>query len=158
VIAASHGREHIVRLLLDWPQPVRADSRGGAALLLAVRGDHAGHESIVRMLLDAPLHAARADCNSRGGGALVDAARNGAESIVRLLLDRPLHAPGPRMQRTALHHAVRKGHAGVAELLLARLVPSGDAAAVYALRNAAAAESAEELAQALLALNTGGGS
>jgi hypothetical protein len=37
-------------------------------------------------------------------------------------------------------------------------VPSGDAAAVSALRNAAAAESAEELAQALLALNTGGGS
>jgi hypothetical protein len=93
------------------------------------------------------------DVHEASGAALVAAAAKGHESIARLLLDAPQHAPRADCEGgAALHQAVLNGRHEVAELLLARLVPSGNAAAVAALRRAAAVQGSEELERALAAL------
>ena len=82
-IAAEHGHEELVKLLLDQGAEINAQGRGYGNALQSASGR--GHEQIVRLLFDQG-----ADVNAQGGqhgNALQAALPGGHEQTVKLLLD-----------------------------------------------------------------------
>ena len=116
-VAAFHGREAIVQLLLDKGADVNAQGgRFGNALQAA---SHRGYVAIVQLLLDKG-----AEMNAQGGSfgnALQAAAWCGDEAIVQLLLDKgaDVNAKGGRYGN-ALQAAVYRRRWEIGELLLLR--------------------------------------
>ncbi|KAK7874073.1 hypothetical protein R5R35_004619 [Gryllus longicercus] len=138
MLASKKGHVETVRSLLAAGAEVWAvDPRGEGALERAVRG---GHTAVAALLL-----AHGGDAGTAGGAALALAARLGHEACARLLLPRHVHHRDDADGCTALHHAARAPHAGVARLLLEHgaRVDAANAAGATPLMLAADAGDAE---------------
>jgi hypothetical protein len=116
-LAAEHGHQRMVKLLLDKGADVNAQGGDyGNALQAASKG---GREQIVKLLLDKG-----ADVNAQGrryGNALQAASKGGHEQVVKLLLDKgaDVNAQGG-VYGNALQAASQGGHEAVVKLLLDR--------------------------------------
>ena len=114
-LAAEHGHERMVKLLLDKGADVNAqDGEYGNALRAA---SARGHETVVKLLLDR-----NANVNAQGrryGNALQQASAKGHKAVVKLLLDRgaDVNAQGRRYDN-ALQAASAGGYEAVVKLLL----------------------------------------
>ncbi|KAI0569585.1 ankyrin repeat domain-containing protein [Pyrenophora tritici-repentis] len=114
-LAAEHGHQRMVKLLLDKGADVNAQGGSyGNALQAASEG---GHEAVVKLLLDNG-----ADVNAQGGyysNALYAASSRGHEAVGKLLLDKgaDVNAQGG-YYGNALQAASFEGHEAVVKLLL----------------------------------------
>jgi len=115
--AANHGKEGVIRLLLDHGAQIGASNKEGwTALHIAVWN---GKESVVQLLLD--RGAAIDASNKEGKTPLHEAARNGEEAVAQLLLDRGAAKDASNKEGlTALHIAVWNWKEAVVQLLLDR--------------------------------------
>ncbi|KAH8727407.1 ankyrin repeat domain-containing protein [Phaeosphaeriaceae sp. PMI808] len=125
-LAAEHGHQRMVKLLLDAGAEINAQGRRyGIALQEAGRrygnalqaASAGGHEQVVKLLLDAG-----AKVNAQGrfhGNALQAASAGGHEQVVKLLLDKgtEVNAQG-RRYGNALKAASAGGHEQMVKLLL----------------------------------------
>jgi hypothetical protein len=115
-LAAFHGREEMVRLLLDNGVDIHAVHGGGNVLCRAAK---VGHEGVVRLLL-----GRGADFNAhsgRWGSALDQAITVGREDVVRLLLDRGADCNGHAGHYTTpLRIAAISGRVEIIRVLLDR--------------------------------------
>lgn len=134
-LAASHGHEALVRLLLQ--KIAHVDQKSGwldAPLLHAAKQ---GSEAIVKILLDrgANIEPSPHRCET----PLSNAAREGHVAIVKLLLDRGANFQSRRHRcETPLSNAAKKNHKAIVELLLEKGadVESKDKAGETPLHNA----------------------
>jgi hypothetical protein len=114
-LAAEHGHQRMVKLLLDKGVDVNAQGGDyGNALQAASVG---GHEAVVKLLLNKG-----ADVNAQGGyygNALYAASEGGHEAVVKLLLNKgaDVNAQGGGYGN-ALQAASVEGHEAVVKLLL----------------------------------------
>ncbi|MCP4656975.1 MAG: hypothetical protein GY856_16310 [bacterium] len=106
--AVSQGHGEVARLLIDAGADVGDDASTGSSAPLATAA-RVGRADMVRLLFDAGASCARMSLEN----PFTNAVLGGNEELVALLLER-LEETGD-----ALHIAIRKGHVGIARLLIA---------------------------------------
>ncbi|PWI65465.1 hypothetical protein PCL_07066 [Purpureocillium lilacinum] len=118
-LAARHGHDSIVRLLLDSGANVN-HMHVGCRTALSYAAQH-GHEAIVELLLNEGANVS-ATAEYSAQTALSRAAEHGHGSIVRLLLDNGANVNDTihYMGWTPLFDAAKNGHEAIVELLLSR--------------------------------------
>ncbi|KAL3495324.1 ankyrin repeat-containing domain protein [Aspergillus germanicus] len=120
LMAAQHGREGVVELLLQTPAAVDLDARdkmSGITPLLWASAH--GHEGVVKHLLEAG--ARDSECaGSFGRSGLSVFCESGNTTLVKVLLETGRADPNLRSieGRTPLSYACEKGHGVIVDLLL----------------------------------------
>jgi ankyrin repeat protein len=120
-LAARHGHESIVKLLLSSGRQVDADSKDSYYQTPLSWAARHGHESIVKLLLSSGRQVDADSKDSSGRTPLSFAASRGHESIVKLLLSsgRQVDADSKDSSGwTPLSLAASRGHESIVKLLL----------------------------------------